>query len=471
MKNLKKFSLNRKSVKPQWTLSSIYLLVILAMTLSTACSSTPATPIPGFTEVASQPTETQIPTQPEPTFTPLPPPATEAPLPTDIPPTVAPPQTSDEIEGNGVALQLPEPEQGKPALIANTNVNVRTGPGTGYAAYGVLLEGDLAEVTGVSPDNLWWVVNYPAAALGWGWVSAEFVATSNTDDVSVIQPPPVPPTLVFTNPPKDPIPQARIVDSIYLRSGPGEMFPVYGVLPAYETATVIGRTHAGDWWQIRVNSNLVPTQHGWVPAPYVRLRNTRYSPAGRAPANPIIAQLPDPSEGAAAGFPMTPVFLRSGPGLEFPALATTSPSYPAEITGISPNGEWWQVRVPTHVSLDGLAWISAAFLYPFNTADIQVVEPPPAPKLVKPVVPSAGDPGILTTETVNYFAGPGNEWPLLGSLVANAPGVVLGISADGRWYIVRIPKADNPSGQGWVSAEFLEIDIQGGVPIVEPPPK
>jgi uncharacterized protein YraI len=377
----------------------------------------------------------------------------------------------DESVGNGIALPLPAPKEGKPGLVASTNVNVRTGPGTDYASYGVLLEGESAQVTGVSPDGVWWVVNYPQGALGQGWISAEFSVASNTQEVPTVTPPPVPPTLVFTSAPAADIPQARLSDSIYVRSGPGFEYPVYGVIPAMKTVPIVYRNRVGDWLAVYINSNLIPTRHAWVPAAYLRTKNARYTPGTPSHPMPATISLPAPAEGAPAAYPMAPQYLRSGPGQEYPVLGVVGMDTAGEITGVSPNGEWWQVRVPGKVSLDGLAWVPAAFIIPANTAEVPVVEPPAAPTLIKSVEPSAGDPSILTLETVNFFAGPGNEYPVLGVLPGNTKAIVRGISRDGDWYIIRIPLAVDSGGQAWIKAEFVEAEILRSLPIVEPPAK
>ena len=449
------------------------LLAILIAAILGACSGTqevaqstatqlPPTSVPAATVV---PTEPPVPpTEPPPTPTAEQEPTSPPPPEATLPPVV-------EVEGNGVALALPAPKEGDPSVLASANVNVRSGPGTEYASYGVLLEGGIAEVTGVSPDGLWWVVNYPEATLGLGWVTAEFTVASNTGDVPVVQPPPIPPTLVFTSAPAANVPQARLVDSIYLRSGPGNEFPAYGIIPAYKIVPIIYRNRAGDWWAVQVNSNLVPSGHGWVPAAYVRAKNARYTPLTPLHPAPTYSELPPPAEGAPTGYPMTPLYLRSGPGLEYPVLSVISTQAVGEITGRSSNGEWWQMRAPTEIALDGLAWVPASFIYTVGTDAVPVVEPPPAPAPIDSIEPSAGDPQLITLEAVNFFAGPGNEWPLIGVLPADAQAVVRGASRDGDWYIIRIPLTVDPGGEAWVKAEFVEAKIVRSVPILEPPAK
>jgi uncharacterized protein YraI len=49
------------------------------------------------------------------------------------------------------------------------NLNVRTGPGTGYWRMGTLHAGQVVQVTGASDNYQWWRVRTP---WGTGWVSA-----------------------------------------------------------------------------------------------------------------------------------------------------------------------------------------------------------------------------------------------------------------------------------------------------------
>jgi uncharacterized protein YraI len=109
--------------------------------------------------------------------------------------TIATPQTPVTIE----PASTPE---GVPAAMAVEYVNVRTGPGTNYPVLGVASPGAAAEVSGKSADGFWWQVVIPAdyAVGGFGWVSTDYVITTNTESVPVVEAPPAPP-VVETTPP------------------------------------------------------------------------------------------------------------------------------------------------------------------------------------------------------------------------------------------------------------------------------
>jgi hypothetical protein len=60
-------------------------------------------------------------------------------------------------------------------VVANTPVNVRSGPGTVYDIVGGLNQGGSALVSGKSSDGTWWYIDFPS---GHGWVSGSVVTAS-----------------------------------------------------------------------------------------------------------------------------------------------------------------------------------------------------------------------------------------------------------------------------------------------------
>ncbi len=120
-----------------------------------------------------QPEETVLPLMP--TVTPIP---TETPTPLPAAtPTPLPPPT-----------ETPAP----PALTATTNLNIRSGPGTGYSIIGLLRAGQSAEVTGLSFDRGWWQIEFSGVPAERGWVSAWYVTTENVSNVPLVQAPSAP---------------------------------------------------------------------------------------------------------------------------------------------------------------------------------------------------------------------------------------------------------------------------------------
>ena len=90
----------------------------------------------------------------------------------------------------------PPPPAGVPVATAVDYVNVRSGPGTSYPVLVVAPPGAAGEVTGKSADGAWWQVKISTqySADGFGWVSADWVYTQDTDSVPVVAAPAPPPT-------------------------------------------------------------------------------------------------------------------------------------------------------------------------------------------------------------------------------------------------------------------------------------
>jgi uncharacterized protein YraI len=73
----------------------------------------------------------------------------------------------------------------------------------------------------------------------------------------------------------------------------------------------------------------------------------------------------------------TDLNVRSGPGTNYSVLGLLKAGQSAEITGVSPDRQWWQIRFGG--AADGRGWLAARYVTAQNTANVPVVQPPPAP--------------------------------------------------------------------------------------------
>ena len=120
-----------------------------------------------------------------------------------------------------------------PYATSSGAVNVRVGPGTGFAIAGLLSTGEAVPILGVSPDGGWW---YVAAPFGEGWVSNISVTAANTSGVPV----------------RDPGPMATVASgALNVRSGPGPFAGVLGQLRQGAQVLVLGQNPDGSWLQVR----------------------------------------------------------------------------------------------------------------------------------------------------------------------------------------------------------------------------
>ena len=150
------------------------------------------------------------------------------------------------------------------------------------------------------------------------------------------------------------------------------------------------------------------------------------------------------------------VNVRTGPSTDYPILGTASDGQAVEISGVSQDGGWWQIRIPAELSPDGLGWISGAYTTAYNAENVPVVEAPPPPPPVNPPEPPAGGNLVVTTEPLNIRSGPHSSYPSYGMVPRGTTLLAVGLSQDGRWVAVQIPTSVAPDGIGWVSGAYLE---------------
>lgn len=84
-----------------------------------------------------------------------------------------------------------------------------------------------------------------------------------------------------------------------------------------------------------------------------------------------------PDAGAPTATVDTPlgIFLRSGPGLEFPYVGTAAEGASGTIIGQDDTGQWWAIAAPSLP--DGRVWVAAEFVTAVNTDDVPIIWPEP----------------------------------------------------------------------------------------------
>jgi hypothetical protein len=98
-----------------------------------------------------------------------------------------------------------------PNVVANSPVNVRSGPGTDYEPpIGSLPQGGSAGVAGKSDDGTWWYIEFPAGSGGHGWISGSVVtAYCIPSTLASVAAPPLP----TAKPTKEPDPPEATEDT------------------------------------------------------------------------------------------------------------------------------------------------------------------------------------------------------------------------------------------------------------------
>ncbi len=132
------------------------------------------------------------------------------------------------------------------------------------------------------------------------------------------------------------------------------------------------------------------------------LDDAYYPSSAPPPSAPTVEPVP-PASGAPSATATTNVNVRSGPSTDFPVYGVAPTGASAPVTGISPDGGWYVVTIPTTYSPDGTGWVSATYVTLQGTTpvDLPVVQPPALPEDIVPAPPETGSLVVQTTEPVN----------------------------------------------------------------------
>jgi N-acetylmuramoyl-L-alanine amidase len=73
-----------------------------------------------------------------------------------------------------------------PSGVASQQINIRSGPGTGYDSIGRLNPQDVVTLTGKDASGSWLQIVFPAGPAGRGWVNAAFVQASGLESLPIV---------------------------------------------------------------------------------------------------------------------------------------------------------------------------------------------------------------------------------------------------------------------------------------------
>lgn len=266
---------------------------------------------------------------------------------------------------------------GGPTATTTTDTYVRTGPGTDYPAYGIASAGKSAKVLGKSGDGQWYAVELPTeyVGVGYGWVFSGNVTVSNVPaDMPVYPSAPVPPQV-----PVEPItsgePQVTANEAVYVRSGPGEIYPAYGIAQKGATGRVIGKSTDGLWWQVALPTTYVGAGNGWASAVYTTATNVENVPVVPNPPLPPVINVGNVDTSGPYVTCITGVNVRSAPSTDATVYGVAPVGARFQAIGVSADYAWYQVAIPTNLVAAGNGWVSADYVVAVNTGSLPVVNP------------------------------------------------------------------------------------------------
>lgn len=261
-------------------------------------------------------------------------------------------------------------------VMALTDVNMRSGPGTNYAVIGKIFSGQIAQVTGAAPDQQWWQVICPDNSVGDCWLSSDPTLTEPT-------------TLPSRDPATNPIQETgdAVVESIDVQVLESMPVQANAILRGYfpDGCTVIDsydQAQAGSTIRIRLTTRRtntvcaqvvtffeqsIPLNVLGLPAGNYDVRvNELIAPFALAQDNP--PDLP-PVSSTDVPFVMAEqdVTIYAGPGVDNPVVGQVAEGMIAKVTGVSADQQWWRVICPDET---GSCWVTA------DPALTQPISPP-----------------------------------------------------------------------------------------------
>lgn len=256
-----------------------------------------------------------------------------------------------------------------------------------------------------------------------------------------------------------PLVTATVDTPIY--SGPGEDTQIIARMSAGQTADVSGISRDGLWWQIQIPNG--QAGKGWVSQTSVIAENIENVPVVDPELEPT-AQVTITPETDATVTATTNVNIRSAPDVISEIVGLFETGQQTDALGINSNRSWWYIRIPG--SEDDKGWVSNDFVTAENAENVPVVDEngnPIGGELPIPT-PVPGQPALTALVNLNIRSNPDVGSELIGLLNQGQKAQVVGQTADGAWWAINIPSADN--GRGWVSAEYVTTENVEEVPVI-----
>jgi uncharacterized protein YraI len=367
-------------------------------------------------------------------------------------------------------MDLPTPFPGMMAAVTSDLVEVRSGPGMDYPSYGKSGLGDAAMVVGSTPDNSWMLIliSMDDSPAGIGWVPTGQVYLENPMEMTIIQPPP-PAVRLEIPPPAASNPQVTIAFDTGVLLGPGASYPAYGIAPGGVSAEASGRSPDLQWFQIKVSERHLPYGLGWVSASAVQATNVDSLPVILPPALEQPFTVAPPMPDTTSLITTENLWVRSGPGEEYPTFGYLWSATRADFLGMSPDFEWYAIRLYVQDTPEGIGWVRAASTTALVIKDVPVIEPPPLEGLVSLEEPLSGEIIGTTLDVAQVRLGPSREYDSLGVTATGEQAAVIGKNIDGAWLAVKIPVALSSNGTGWVKAGCVQVVGAAELPLLPAP--
>lgn len=333
-------------------------------------------------------------------------------------------------------------QAGVTATVTTPKLNVRSGPGPGYAVITTVDQGTQVVLLGRNASSSWAKIHLPSGTEG--WASTFYLASP----VSFSTLP------VIEEPGKSSEPTGIVITgSLNIRSGPSPIYSILMTVGYGYPLGLVGRNATGDWLQVRANGLL-----GWVDKRFISTTiNTNSLPVVNVatPTPPPLPASPTPNPNATSEPTQPPPVVPMGPtatviSQRLNVRAAGNPGAPVigtlvwgnvvDLLGRNQDGSWAKIR--TAGGLEG--WVSSLY-----------IAVAPGYKLSDmPVLADTAFTGTINTGTVNVREGPGPQFASTTSLNFGTPVTLLARNTDASWVKIGF------NGQtGWVSSAFVSTNF------------
>lgn len=301
------------------------------------------------------------------------------------------------------------------AAVATGALNVRSGPGIGYASTAVIPYGTNVQLLGRNNNGSWVKVRLNSGHEG--WVNATLI----TANVAVSSLPPL------TAPELTPM-AAVATGSLNVRSGPGIEYGITTSINFGVNFQLLGRNNNSTWVKIRLNNG----HEGWVNA-------------GLITANVTISSLPVATSSAtpapAAVVGTGALNVRSGPGVGYAVTSATYLGHTVTLLGRNADATWVKIRLASGHE----GWVNASYLQAnvaINSLGVVGVD--------TTVVPTA----TVATYALNVRSGPDASYTIVGYLSQWQTARMVGRNSTGTWVQIQLA-----NGTGWIHAAYIQTNV------------
>ncbi len=146
------------------------------------------------------------------------------------------------------------------------------------------------------------------------------------------------------------------------------------------------------------------------------------------------------------------VNVRNGPGTSYTSLGQLEAGQKVGIIFRNVDSSWYQIIYPS--AQTGRGWVAATY----------VVIPAGTQVPMDATATPSGPTGLVTLH-LNVRSGPGTNFDTLGTLDPNQVVSLTGKNTTASWFQINYPAG--PTGHGWVTAQYIQTDAAGSLPVLD----